>query len=67
MGNQPGMIVGYHVQDPQSGKHLSISVWESTEAVMALKDRPFPGGPLGLKPESVALLDVSSTFGPNGG
>lgn len=65
MGSQPGMVAGYHVVDPQSGKYLSITVWESREAVLAMKDRPFPGGPLGLKPESVALCDVSSTFGPN--
>ena len=65
MGSQPGMIAGYHVDDPQSGKHLSISVWENREAVMAMKDRAFPSGPLGIKPDAVALMDVSSTFGPN--
>ncbi len=65
MGCQPGMITGYHAQDAQTGKYLSVSVWESRESVMALKDRQFPGGPMNLKPDAVALLDVSSTFGPS--
>ncbi len=64
MGSQPGILAGYHAHDPATGKHRSISVWESREAVMAMKDRVFPGGPLGLKPDAVELLEVDSTFGP---
>ncbi len=65
MGGQPGMVAGYHAHNPETGEYQSISVWVSRDAVMAMKDRPFPGGPLGIKPDSVALLEVSSTFGPN--
>lgn len=65
MGSQPGMIAGYHVHDSETGKYLSVSIWESLEAGLAMKDRQFPGGPLALKPDSVSLYEVSSTFGPS--
>jgi heme-degrading monooxygenase HmoA len=60
MAGQPGMKAMYHVSDPTLGRYLSVSVWESREAVLAMKDRQFPGGPLGLKPSSVTLYDVES-------
>ena len=64
MGSQPGMISGYHVHDPASGKVVSISFWTDRAALMAMKDRVFPGGPLGLKPDTVEIFDVAHTFGP---
>lgn len=58
MASQPGVVAHYHASDPQSGRVLSVSVWESREALLAMRDRPFPGGALGLKPDSVVIYDV---------
>jgi len=33
--------------------------------MLALKDRVFPGGPLGLKPDSVEVLEVAHVSGPH--
>jgi hypothetical protein len=60
MAAQPGLRSLYHVHDPASGRVLSVSVWESREAMVALKDRRFPGPPLALKPDEVAVYDVES-------
>ena len=60
MAGQPGIEALYHVHDPASGRYLSVSVWASREAVLAMKDRQFPGGPLAIKPTSVTLYDVEA-------
>jgi len=64
MGGQPGMMGGFHCRDPKSGKLVSISFWTDMDSLLAMKDRVFPGGPLGLEPDSVEILDVAHTFGP---
>jgi hypothetical protein len=64
MGSQPGMVAGYHCRDPKSGKLVSISVWTDMASLIAMKDRVFPGGPLGMKPDTVEILEVAHTFGP---
>lgn len=64
MGTQPGLVQGYHVKDPKTGKVQSISIWTDRESLMAIKDRVFPGGPLKLKPDHVDIFDVAHTFGP---
>ena len=64
IGSQPGLVAGYHLRDPKSGKVMSISIWKDRESLLALKDRTFPGGPLELKPDTVEILDVAHTFGP---
>ena len=66
MASQPGLLALYHASDAQAGRYLSISVWESRDAMLAMKDRQFPGGPLGIKPDSVAIYDVESSGGPRG-
>jgi hypothetical protein len=65
IGSQPGLIAGYHLRDPKTGKVMSISIWKDRESMLALKDRVFPGGPLQLKPDVVEVLDVAHTFGPS--
>jgi heme-degrading monooxygenase HmoA len=62
MKQQPGFEAAYHVQDPVTGKTVSISFWHSMEAMMALKDRTPPGGPVGLKPVSVEIFPVVEKF-----
>ena len=56
MKGQPGFRAAWHTHDPKSGKALSISVWEDLPSLMAMKDREFPGGPLGLKPDKVEVF-----------
>jgi hypothetical protein len=59
---QPGFEAAYHVQDPATGKTVSISFWHSMEAMLALKDKTPPGGPVGLKPVSVEIFPVVEKF-----
>ena len=59
---QPGFKAGYHVQDPDTGKTVSISFWESNEHMLALKDRTPPGGPMGLKPTSMETFSIVEEF-----
>jgi len=59
---QPGFKAGYHVQDPETGKTVSISFWESREAMLAMRDRTPPGGPVGLKPVSVETFALVEEF-----
>lgn len=63
MGSQPGMVGGWHVSDP-SGRFLSVSVWATREDLVAMRDRQYPGGSLGIKPDEVLICDVVDAFGP---
>jgi heme-degrading monooxygenase HmoA len=58
---QPGMVRGYHVQDSKTGRTVSITIWESEEDMMALKNVVPPGGSIGLKP-TVEIFDVVEEF-----
>jgi len=59
---QPGFGGGYHAQDSQTLKSVSITVWDSKESMMALKDRTPPGGPVGLTTDWQELYDVVEEF-----
>jgi hypothetical protein len=63
MGSQPGMLGGWHLRSPE-GAYISVSLWASREDLLAMRDRQYPGGPLGLKPDRVQICDVVSAFGP---
>jgi hypothetical protein len=39
-----------------------VSVWDDLACVLALKDRPFPGGPLGAKPDRVTIYEQAEPF-----
>jgi hypothetical protein len=60
MMEQPGIHAHYHVYDPATDQGMSISFWDSMEALAALKDRVPPGGPMGLKPKTVQVFPVVS-------
>ncbi|MEJ7843115.1 MAG: hypothetical protein WKF95_15230 [Rubrobacter sp.] len=45
---QPGFIGGYHAQDSQTWKSVSVTVWDSKDSLMALRYRTPPGGPVGI-------------------
>jgi heme-degrading monooxygenase HmoA len=40
---QPGFVGGYHAQDSETGRMVSITVWNSQESMSALRDRTPPG------------------------
>ena len=49
---QPGFVDGYHVQDSETGRMLSISIWESKESMEALREHTPPGGSVGIVTEA---------------
>jgi hypothetical protein len=59
---QPGFVGGYHVQDSETGRMLSITIWDSEESRTALKDLTPSGGPLGIKTDREELFDVVEEF-----
>lgn len=56
--SQPGFRAGYHMHDPQSGKALSVVVFESREAFEAIRDERPKGQRIGIEPDSVEFFDV---------
>ena len=62
MKSQPGFHAGWHAQDSKTGRALSISIWKDMACVLAMKDRTFPGGTLGIKPDKVELFDEVEEF-----
>ena len=62
MKSQPGFRAAWHAHDSKTGSAMSISVWNDMASVMGLKDRPFPGGPIGVKPDKVELFDQVEEF-----
>ena len=59
---QPGFVAGYHAQDSQTLKSVSITVWESKDSMMALRDRTPPGGPVGITTDWQEIYDVVKEF-----
>ncbi len=59
---QPGFVGGYHAQDSQTWKSVSITVWDSKESLMALRDRTPPGGPVGITTDWSEIYDVVEEF-----
>ena len=49
---------------PGTERYLSISIWDSREVLMAMRDRVPPGGPIGIKPDAMAIYDVEQSGGP---
>jgi len=62
MKSQPGFRHAWHAHDSNSGKSVSISVWDDMASLMAMKDRTFPGGSIGLKPDKVEIFDETEEF-----
>ncbi len=58
---QPGFRAGYHMRDPETGKALSLVVFENLEALRAteaaLDERP-EGQRVRIVPDSVELFEV---------
>jgi heme-degrading monooxygenase HmoA len=59
---QPGFIAGYHGQDSATGRAASVTVWDSRDSMMALRDFTPPGGPAGITTEWFEIYDVVEHF-----
>lgn len=62
MKEQPGFVAGWHAADPATGRMVTFTVWESEEAVKALRDKVPPGGPVGMKPVQQEMFPVVLQF-----
>ena len=62
MKSQPGFRHGWHATDSKTGRAISISVWDDMASVLAMKDRPFPGGAMGAKPDRLVIFDQVDEF-----
>jgi heme-degrading monooxygenase HmoA len=60
---QPGFRAGYHMQEPNSGRIISLSIWESEDALHAAGDavaaRP-QEDQRGITPDSVEIWQVTA-------
>jgi heme-degrading monooxygenase HmoA len=59
---QPGFVGGYHAQDSQTGRMVTITVWDSPESMSALRDSTPPGGSLGIVTDREELFDVVEEY-----
>ena len=59
---QPGFVDGYHAQDSETGRMVSITVWNSQDSMEALKDSIPPGGSFGIATEREELFDVVEEY-----
>ena len=57
-----GFVDGYHVQDSETGRMLSITIWESKESMEALREETPQGGPLGIVTDREELFDVVEKY-----
>jgi len=60
LSEQPGFVQGWHVTDPQTGEHVSVSVWTDRESLAALRERVPPGGRMGLSPDRCVTYEVEA-------
>jgi heme-degrading monooxygenase HmoA len=58
----PGFIAGYHVQDSETGRMLSITIWDSEKRLTEHEDHTPPGGSLGIQTQRLELFDVVEEF-----
>ena len=59
---QPGFVGGYHAQDSETGRMVSVTIWDSKESLSALREDTPPGGPVGITTEWSEIYDVVEQF-----
>jgi len=62
MKEQPGFVGGYHAQDSETWKSVSVTVWDSKDSLMALRERTPPVGPVGITTDWFEIYDVVEKF-----
>lgn len=55
---QPGVELAYLTQDPESGKTVSVSIWENKDKLAAMRFAKPPPGAVKLKSNSVDMLFI---------
>ena len=62
---RPGFRAGYHLHQPNTGRLISMTIWESEEALVAgaeaVAARP-KADRRGIKPDSVEIWRVDAEF-----
>jgi heme-degrading monooxygenase HmoA len=65
VGAQPGFIAGYHLREEETGRMMSVTVWESRAAMeageAAIKGRP-PQDQRGIRPSRIERWLVEAAF-----
>ena len=59
---QPGFVGGYRVQDSETGRMLSITIWNSEESMQALRGETPPGGSVGIVTDREELFDLVEEY-----
>ena len=67
MDNRPSPLAlifvgGYHAQDSETGRMVSITVLDSQDSMEELRDTTPPGGSLGIVTEREELFDVVEEY-----
>ena len=61
----PGFVAGYHLREENSGRLISVSIWESDEAMIsgeeAVKNRP-SSDQRGIRPSRIERWIVDAEF-----
>jgi heme-degrading monooxygenase HmoA len=58
----PGFVGGYHVQDSETGRMLSITIWDSEESMEALRGHTPPDSSPGIVTDREELFDVVEEY-----
>lgn len=62
---QPGFIAGYHLLDDETGRMMSVSIWDS-DAAMEAGERAVTNRPAedqrGIRPDRIERWSVESVF-----
>ena len=62
---QPGFVAGYHLLEEETGRMLSVTIWESDAAMKAgeraVMDRPAQDQ-RGIRPDRIERWTVEETF-----
>jgi heme-degrading monooxygenase HmoA len=61
----PGFVAGYHLREEGSGRLMSVTIWESEDAMMAgeaiVRGRP-PADQRGMRPSRIERWEIDGAF-----
>jgi heme-degrading monooxygenase HmoA len=67
VADQPGFCGGYHLLEPETGRALSLTMWQDSDALAAAEDRQSAQGPADGRisrqsQPTVRILTVAAVF-----
>jgi len=62
MAERPGILHAWHATDVETGKTISVSVWDGRASLEALEDQHMPGGPIKSSPDRVKTYENVIAF-----